>query len=271
MNIVGFGRILVWQGGSLWIGQSVRVQPHTHHGIQIGIALEGEMEFDTKGEWRPYAVAVIPSKLRHAMDTRGKLAAQIFVEPESVEGRILAESHCAEGMIASLPLEMISESAARLLSDYLSSAADDQLVGDAHAIIGDLTAGTQPRIAIDPRIRTAIDLMRTKLDMTITLRHAASLVHLSPGRFRHLFVEQTGTPLRPYLLWLRIATAVESIARGESITEAAHLAGFSDSAHLARIFRRTFGMAPSALRFDKGPARKLAMEFPADVRMKDKG
>jgi AraC-like DNA-binding protein len=32
------------------------------------------------------------------------------------------------------------------------------------------------------------------------------------------------------------------IASGASYTEAAHLAGFADSAHLSRTYRRMFGM-----------------------------
>ena len=41
--------------------------------------------------------------------------------------------------------------------------------------------------------------------------------------------------------------------RGASLTEAAHLAGFADSAHLSRTFRAMFGVAPSLL-FKSGHA-----------------
>jgi AraC-like DNA-binding protein len=36
-------------------------------------------------------------------------------------------------------------------------------------------------------------------------------------------------------------------AKGDSLTEVAHEAGFSDSAHLTRTFRSLLGIAPSAL------------------------
>lgn len=41
--------------------------------------------------------------------------------------------------------------------------------------------------------------------------------------------------------------AVELFVGGVSLTEAAHGAGFSDSAHLSRTFRRMFGVSAASL------------------------
>jgi AraC family transcriptional regulator len=47
---------------------------------------------------------------------------------------------------------------------------------------------------------------------------------------------------------LRIERAVQLYAGGRSLTEAAHQAGFADSAHFSRTFRRTFGLPAAAPR-----------------------
>ena len=71
--------------------------------------------------------------------------------------------------------------------------------------------------------------------------------HLSPSRFRHLFVAQTGISFRAYLLWARVATAIDTGMHGSSWTQAAQDCGFADSAHLSRTCRKMFGIAPSML------------------------
>jgi len=73
----------------------------------------------------------------------------------------------------------------------------------------------------------------------------AALVHLSPSRFSHWFVEQTGLPLRSYAKWLRLTQALQHVAKGVRLTEAAHKAGFSDSAHFSWTFRTLLGIDPS--------------------------
>jgi AraC family transcriptional regulator len=81
----------------------------------------------------------------------------------------------------------------------------------------------------------------------VSLGQAAEGIYLSESRLRHLFVEQTGIPFKTYLLWLRLISALDHYARGNSLTQAAHAAGFSDSAHFSRTFRRTFGLPATTL------------------------
>lgn len=82
---------------------------------------------------------------------------------------------------------------------------------------------------------------------TLTLQQVAVAVHLSPSRLRHLFVQETGTTYRGYVLWLRSNRAVVAMMEGGRWTEAAHESGFADSAHLSRTFRRMFRISLAML------------------------
>jgi AraC-like DNA-binding protein len=99
----------------------------------------------------------------------------------------------------------------------------------------------------------AVAYVDAHLHRQITLDEVARDVCLSPGRLRHLFVEQTGMGLRPYVLWRRFVRAWGLLVTGESVSTAAHAAGFSDSAHFARTSRQTFGFPPSLLEVRKTP------------------
>ena len=85
--------------------------------------------------------------------------------------------------------------------------------------------------------------------LVLRLRRVAEAVHLSPGRFRHLFVSPTGTSFRAWLLWARAEAAIAAATHGVSWTEAAQGAGFADAAHFTRTCRRVFGIAPTMLVF----------------------
>ncbi|MFF4414454.1 helix-turn-helix domain-containing protein [Streptosporangium sp. NPDC001559] len=70
---------------------------------------------------------------------------------------------------------------------------------------------------------------------------------MSDSGLSHLFASELGLPFRPYVLWTRPRVAMSSLADGALLTEAAHTAGFADSAHLTRVVRRMMGQAPSTL------------------------
>ena len=71
-----------------------------------------------------------------------------------------------------------------------------------------------------------------------SLVEVAAQAHLSPSRFRHLFVAQTGVSIPAYLLWARVEFAIGAGMAGRSWTAAAQEAGFADSAHLSRTCRK---------------------------------
>jgi len=123
---------------------------------------------------------------------------------------------------------------------------DEELIDLGRNVIQRL-ARQAPAPEPDARVRKIVAWARAQLDNPISLADAADVAGLSKARLRHLFVEQTGLPFRTYLLWLRLMRGLEEFAAGASLTDAAHDAGFSDSAHFSRTFRRMFGTTAAAL------------------------
>ncbi len=121
------------------------------------------------------------------------------------------------------------------------------MIAAAQTVIAQLAVSATSRAAIDHRVLRVLEALRARLQVAPSLAQSAALVHLSPSRFRHLFVEQTGASFRAHVLWLRLLAAVQVFNQGHNRTNAAHQAGFADSAHLSRTFRRVFGVTPVML------------------------
>jgi AraC-like DNA-binding protein len=248
------GRILFWEGASLWILSAApgtrypKTDPHAHHVIQVTLALRGRVDLDGATERvGGVALAVAPDTL-HAFEGTG-LVAHLFVASDSQAGRKIVRGLFAKGSIVSIPECHLGDLPARLRATFEDPRrTDDDLRALGRALIARLAGMSVDAEAPDPRIEKLIAWVTARLDQAVSLADVAALVGLSPGRTRHLFVQQTGLPFRTYLLWLRLVRAVEIFAGGASLTEAAHGAGFSDSAHLSRTFHRMFGIVAASLR-----------------------
>jgi AraC family transcriptional regulator len=242
------GRVLFWTGGSLWIGRGEgRTEWHDHHALQIALALDGACLFRTEreGGWTEFAGALVGSHKQHQFQAdSAPTVAHLFVEAETPEGRAL-RNWLGDATITPLP-EPERQLMAEALRQVLHAPADATIAAarSALAVLAGVPAPAEP---VDPRVAKAIAHARAHLHSGVTLESAADAAALSPGRLRHLFVQETGTGFRVYVLWLRLNAAIQSAQAGRSWTQAAHEAGFADSAHLTRTFKRMFGLNPAAL------------------------
>jgi AraC-like DNA-binding protein len=245
------GRIYFWQGGSLWIGRGRgRTQWHAHHAHQLTVAPEGTFRFrtDEAGSWQSFEGALVPSHCPHQFEVDAIAMAHLFIEPESRAGRALAERFGTDA-VAQLPIGDSRAVAATLFRTFNATPAREPMVESAARAVAQLCdATTEPDQALDPRLARALAYIRAHVRQPIALGDVAAAVALSDSRFRHLFVAQTGSSFRAYLLWLRINLAIEAVMAGASWTDAAHEAGFADSAHLTRTHKKVFGIEPSAIR-----------------------
>ncbi len=254
MGTKAHGRILFWEGASMWIlsappGQKYpKTDPHRHHVVQVTLALTGRVNFDGGAERASgEAIAIAPNAL-HAFEGTG-LVAHLFVASDGNAGRQIAGRFLSDRPIASIPAQQLGDLPARLKATFEDPLhTDNDLRALGQSLIVRLAGEGAHANAADPRIVKLLAWVARRIDEPVSLSDAAAFVGLSPGRARHLFVEQTGLPFRTCLLWLRLMRAVEIYSGGASLTEAAHGAGFADSAHFSRTFRRMFGIAAASLR-----------------------
>jgi AraC family transcriptional regulator len=252
MDKIASGRLAFWEGGSLWVfdvpaGAEApsRTDLHAHHAFQLTFSLGGTFNLFLEEDAIPGPFAVVAPDVPHAFDAVGPVAL-LFVEPESRAGRTL--THLLKGApAAAMSAEQVRD-APELISAAFRDADDARTsLRDVGKLISDRIAGHARAVEPDRRVRQIIKWASENLDGAIAINEAAQGVGLSPSRASHLFVEETGLPFRTYVLWLRVTRAVDAHIAGMNLTQAAQAAGFSDSAHLSRTFKRMFGLPAAAL------------------------
>ncbi|MDF1502130.1 AraC family transcriptional regulator [Roseisolibacter sp. H3M3-2] len=245
------GHFVSWDGGCLLIGRVAQAIPvHAHYAIQVAFGSAPGIGFRASDDdaWVEYDGALIPSRQPHAMDaTRVAPSAVLLVEPETREGHALAERH--RGGITALPAAALAGVGPALFAAWEAQRSADAVAEAARRVVRALAGDVAPSVVSDERILRAVAYVQGHLEAPLSLEAVAAEACLSPSRFRHLFVEQTGMGLRPYVLWRRFLRVWELLGAGGSLSAAAHAAGFADAAHLSRTSRSMFGFPPSAIRF----------------------
>ncbi len=216
-------------------GQIGTAAPHAHRTVQVVIAHAGEFTLaDAHGTARRARAALIPPHRTHAVVAGVPDGMLVLVDPDSATGRrLIGRTADADD------LDSWIRAASTLLDDptWLRD-------GRFHGV-----ADPGPAPHRHPAVSRAVALLRTRLDSgPLRLSDIARAVDLSESRLAHLFTAELGLPFRPYVRWLRILRAIDLVAAGNTLTAAAHGAGFADSSHLNRVCHRMFGIAPSDFR-----------------------
>lgn len=108
---------------------------------------------------------------------------------------------------------------------------------------------TRPPVAMDPRVRQAIALMRRDVARELDVDSVAAAAGLSRAHFFHLFQRDTQVTPLVYANVLRFEAAVERLTLSqESVAEISEHLGFSAPGHFSRFFRAHLGITPTDYR-----------------------
>jgi AraC family transcriptional regulator len=248
--------IRFWEGACLWVmsceseaaDASADTEFHAHHAVQVTLPLGGSFQLRSESRSLADAVLMVAPNTRHAICVQGTVAI-LFIEPESAAGRAAIHTWLPEGGMSVVADARVDELRLELAAAVVAQAdLPRQASRLGRALVNELAGRSEqaPR-GLDIRVSKLIAWAASNLMHEVSLQAAPDLIGLSPERARHLFVEQTGLAFRTYVLWLRFMRALECIAAGTTLTESAHQAGFADSAHLSRTFRRMFGVSAASL------------------------
>jgi AraC-like DNA-binding protein len=254
----------------IFYGKYLDAETHAHHAIQITWP-HAESRCGIEGQSIGEGIILAPDVAHRLSMEAGWV---LLIEPQSHLGSLIQrklDGHNYSilnlpGVDPELPLaksqadELIFvHNAIQPLATFLDAEqAFFNLIFDDQAMID---------ASMDVRIKALLDALDEcfagvciKPDAWRAAEVAESLT-LSESRFLHLFREKMGMAWRPFLLWRRLMCAVQALSKGNNATEAAYIAGFSDSAHLTRTFKSLLGMnirkARALFADTTGPVKRL--------------
>ncbi|MEO0559662.1 MAG: AraC family transcriptional regulator [Bacteroidota bacterium] len=207
-------------------GRVVDNATHAHHAMQVTWAV-GEPARLSLDEPLTGGIVVIEGGVRHALRLERGVVCLLEPQGEVAQGIRQRWLRGEASVVRERPVESC----------------------DPEELFASLSHHAAPRKG-DPRVTHVLDWLDQLEEQgrwrEAELSSAARRVHLSASRFRHLFAERVGSSWRSYIRWRRALVATKLALEGKGLTQAAHAAGYADSAHLSRQFKELFGFTPSS-------------------------
>jgi AraC-like DNA-binding protein len=237
---LGAGTVIrITEGLALILGEISDTKPHSHHAVQVSIALEGEFLLEHGSGERAARLAIIDSDHRHRLSGPGIRQATLLMEPESSLGHAVKDWLAGRAFFAA---GRGAEETAEILRR--SAQAGRPLAGAALEALSALGVPPCAHGPADPRVLESLEILKSARGKKTKIAMLAAKVGLSESRLQHLFKEGIGISIKSFLLWKRLLDAVQRMSERKDFTFSALEAGFFDSAHLSRTFKAMFGMRP---------------------------
>lgn len=225
--------ILFKEEAVLFSIDSLNAEEHRHHMLQIIYAVVepieitiGESSFHTK-------FVIIDTNVVHKVNSFGTATHNVLVDPSSVlytyiytdllkqQRHVCIDSHWSNYNIESSDqLYEVIQRLVNMKSKTVELMSQEQ--------------GNHMEEALTDMLRTGKFYSQTEM---------AFRLNYSPSHFSRLFSEKYGVAYSSYIILLKLRSAFIFIHKGYSLTRSAHEAGFSHSAHLAAVAKKTLGMS----------------------------
>ncbi len=238
------GILYLWNSRVIFATSVMQTDFHEHYAATLAISLEENICIETEAGKGEYRVALVAPNTYHRTISPGVKMVSLLIDPETYEYGAISE-YAGVGVVKRLEISSFLPLMGRLWDLYYGNLTDSE-AWDLHL---DLLQCVYPfkKLGknIDERIVQIARKIRTEIPDSIRMKEIGKDFSISEDRLIRLFKENLGIPLRRYLLWVRIMNTAKLLKEGTSLTEAAHAAGFSDSAHFTRTFKENFGFVPS--------------------------
>ncbi|HTI11497.1 MAG TPA: AraC family transcriptional regulator [Puia sp.] len=226
------------------------VDIHYHKCYQIVITLH--IPFNSiidKNKYYHLKGFLVNQDITHSCEAENTDALIYFIDAESYMGWQLREILDGAPFMA-IDSILGEEELTALIEQYGRASTVEELRQMAGGLLRKivLSRGAPMNRVLDNRIIKIVDYIDAHLDDPLSLQDISQHIFLSPERIRHLFAQEIGIPFSQYVLWKRIKAVMTQVLKDKvPIVNSVIQNGFTDQAHFARLFKRTFGVSAKNL------------------------
>lgn len=232
------------------ISTNVKTKRHLTNSIQISLGIDkpfsfsvGDMEISNAWGY------IVDQRVSYQCDASDTSILVFFVDCTSSWSLILRNALSGKEFIFINSIVSV-ESILSIFPENHEELSDDCVKECLSRFIGQILLSLPLLVSskLDDRIKVALDYIEKNLINKITLADVAEVIHLSPYRTSHLFLEKLNISFTEILLWKRIYKVIRDVKKyGITPLSSCIENGFADYSHFTKTFRRVFGVGPSGL------------------------
>lgn len=243
-------KLLIGKGIALYVGSSPQTVFHKHYVLQIAIPVKGNYQVYIDDNIHINRSIYINSEVKHRHFCENGVQFSLLIEPMSNLGKCLREKYPSNYVLFDIDSNAAKDFYQKMSNDEFNVNELEKWIVN----VFDLKLNTKKT---DSRIAKLIKRIENFEYENKKISDLLSDIYLSESRIRHLFKEHTGISIKRYCLWWKIRRALYYITQGESLSQAAYHAEFSDYPHLSRTVKKMFGLNLKSLLQDSHSVQEI--------------
>ena len=238
-NVMNY--IIKYDRNFMAISNSIEADCHKHWLMQMFLSSQKELNIEVNGQHISCGAILVNLDTPHIFNTEGEPHFTILIDPTTELGRVMG------GMLMDQLFYVIPYEQTIVMQDIFKNVlvqkSHDAILSFAKSITSQFDYSNMRNF--DDRVTKVLNLLNDCVheDEFHQMKYFSKKTGLSESRLAHLFKEETGIPLKSYIVLHKLHRAYEVIFNGENITTAALNAGFASPSHLAYTSKMMTGMS----------------------------
>jgi AraC-like DNA-binding protein len=223
------------------VSDSIEADCHKHWLLQMFLSNQKNLNIEVNGQLISCGAILVNIDTPHTFNTEGNPHFTMLIDPTTELGRIL------RGLLVDKHFYVFPQEETILMKQsfnkVLVEKGHDVILSFVQSILFQFAYGKMKNF--DDRIMKFLNLLNDCVheEEFHKIKYFSEKIGLSESRLAHLFKEETGIPLKSYIVLHKLQRAYQLIFDGENITAAALNAGFDSPSHLAYTNKMMTGMS----------------------------